>query len=43
MEQKIADRYTWLPGAFAQAVPRFLTELCFGDFQDSRRPRWQDP
>lgn len=30
---EIADRYTWLPGAFAQAVPRFLTELCFGDFQ----------
>ena len=30
---EIADRYTWLPGEFAQAVPRFLTELCFGDFQ----------
>lgn len=30
---EIADRYTWLPGVFAQAVPRFLTELCFGDFQ----------
>ena len=29
---EIADRYTWLPGDFAQAVPRFLTELCFGDF-----------
>ena len=29
---EIADRYTWLPGEFAQAVPRFLTELCFGDF-----------
>ena len=29
---EIADRYTWLPGGFAQAVPRFLTELCFGDF-----------
>ena len=27
---EIADRYTWLPGDFAQAVP--LTELCFGDF-----------
>ena len=30
---EIADRYTWLPGEFAQAVPRFLTELSFGDFQ----------
>jgi 4-carboxymuconolactone decarboxylase len=29
---EIASRYTWLPGEFAQAVPRFLTELCFGDF-----------
>ena len=29
---EIADRYTWLPGDFAQAVPRFLTELWFGDF-----------
>ncbi|HIX66306.1 MAG TPA: carboxymuconolactone decarboxylase family protein [Candidatus Anaerotruncus excrementipullorum] len=29
---EIAGRYTWLPGEFAQAVPRFLTELCFGDF-----------
>ena len=29
---EIADRYTWLPGEFAQAVPRFLTELCFADF-----------
>lgn len=29
---EIADRYSWLPGDFAQAVPRFLTELCFGDF-----------
>lgn len=29
---EIADRYTWLPGEFAEAVPRFLTELCFGDF-----------
>ena len=29
---EIADRYTWLPGDFAQAVPRFLTELYFGDF-----------
>ncbi len=29
---EIADRYQWLPGDFAEAVPRFLTELCFGDF-----------
>lgn len=29
---EIADRYTWLPCDFAQAVPCFLTELCFGDF-----------
>lgn len=29
---EIADRYAWLPGEFAQAVPKFLTELCFGDF-----------
>ena len=29
---EIADRYAYLPGDFAQAVPRFLTELCFGDF-----------
>ena len=29
---EIKDRYTWLPGDFAEAVPRFLTELCFGDF-----------
>ena len=30
---EIADRYTWLPGEFAQAVPRFLAELYFGDFK----------
>lgn len=29
---EIEDRYTWLPAPFAEAVPRFLTELCFGDF-----------
>lgn len=29
---EIEDRYTWLPDEFAQVVPRFLTELCFGDF-----------
>ena len=26
------ERCARLPGGFAQAVPRFLTELCFGDF-----------
>lgn len=29
---EIANRYAYLPGEFAQAVPRFLTEFCFGDF-----------
>ena len=29
---EIKDRYAWLPGEFAEAVPRFLTELCFSDF-----------
>ena len=29
---EIADRYAYLPGEFAQAIPRFLTEFCFGDF-----------
>ena len=29
---EIKDRYGYLPGGFAEAVPRFLTELCFGDF-----------
>ena len=29
---EIKDRYTWLPKPFDQAVPRLLTELCFGDF-----------
>ena len=29
---EIRDRYTWLPKPFDEAVPRFLTELCFGDF-----------
>ena len=29
---EIKDRYAWLPGEFAEAAPRFLTELCFGDF-----------
>ena len=26
------DRYTWLPKPFNEAVPRFLTEFGFGDF-----------
>lgn len=29
---EIADRYSWLPDGFDKAVPRWLTELCFGDF-----------
>ena len=33
---EIKDRYTWLPAEFAEAVPRFLTELCFSDFMTRR-------
>ena len=29
---EIKQRYAWLPGEFAEAVPRFLTEFCFADF-----------
>ncbi len=29
---EIADRYSWLPEGFDAAIPRWLTELCFGDF-----------
>ena len=29
---EIRERYTWLPKPFDEAVPRFLTEHCFGDF-----------
>ena len=29
---EIKDRYAWLPEPFDEAVPRFLTEHCFGDF-----------
>ena len=29
---EIRDRYAWLPRPFDEAVPRFLTEHCFGDF-----------
>ena len=32
MARRIKDRYTWLPGDFAEFVPRMLTELCFGDY-----------
>lgn len=33
---EIKERYTWLPGDFAEAVPRWLTELGFGDFGTRR-------
>ncbi len=29
---EIADRYADLPAEYAEAIPRFLTEFCFGDF-----------
>lgn len=29
---EIRDRYAWLPGDFAEFVPRMLTELCFADY-----------
>ena len=29
---EIKERYAWLPKPFDEAVPRFLTEHCFGDF-----------
>lgn len=29
---EIKDRYGYLPAPFDEAVPRFLSELCFGDF-----------
>ena len=29
---EIKERYAWLPGEFSEAVPRWLTELSFGDF-----------
>ena len=29
---EIRERYAWLPGPFAEAVPRALTEFCFGDY-----------
>ncbi len=30
--EEIAEKYAWLPEEFAEQVPRWLTELCFGDF-----------
>lgn len=33
---EIAKRYTWLPAEFAQSLPQWLTELCFGDFATRR-------
>lgn len=33
---EIADRYGWLPAPFDEAIPRWLTELCFGDFATRR-------
>lgn len=33
---EIADRYTWLPQGFDTCVPKWLTELCFGDFATRR-------
>ena len=29
---EIAERYAWLPEKFSEYVPKWLTELCFGDF-----------
>lgn len=29
---EIREKYAYLPETFAEAVPRFLTEFCFGDF-----------
>ena len=29
---EIEERYSYLPDDFSGAIPRFLTELCFGDF-----------
>ncbi len=30
--EEIAERYQWLPAGFDESVPKWLTELCFGDF-----------
>ena len=29
---EIREKYSYLPDEYAEAVPRFLTEFCFGDF-----------
>ena len=29
---EIAERYSWLPEPFGKEIPKWLTELCFGDF-----------
>ena len=29
---EIAQKYAWLPDGFAEAIPKWLTELCFADF-----------
>ena len=33
---EIADRYAWLPAEFAESIPKWLTELCFGDFSSRK-------
>ena len=33
---EIKDRYKWLPDDFADNIPKWLTELCFGDFSTRR-------
>ena len=33
---EIAKRYAWLPAEFAESVPKWLTELCFGDIATRR-------
>ena len=33
---EIAKRYAWLPSGFGEALPRFLTGLCFGDFMSRK-------
>ena len=35
---EIAKRYAWLPSGFGEALPRFLTGLCFGDFRSRKGP-----
>lgn len=40
--KEIAEKYTWLPAEFAEAVPRYLTELCFSDFMTRKGMREKD-